>query len=250
MSWIHKPAIEQRIALDHGEISSLELLEETIAHTEQLIPFINPIALKLYDRARKAAMEADKNRSRTKVGPLSGLPITIKDSQWLAGVPCANGSVTLKDFIPQQTSQAVERLENAGAIIFAKTTCPEFSLSGITESELYGRTSNPWDLTRTPGGSSGGAAVSVAAGIGCLSLGGDGGGSIRIPAAFCGVTGFKPTHGVVPRSPGFSTWESLVAYGPLSPNGFGCLINALCFIGYGLSGITGERYESFLMRCI
>ena len=216
MSWIHKPANEQRAALARGEISSLGLLEETISHTEKLIPYINPIALRLYDRARDAAMAADKKLARRKGGPLCGLPITIKDSQWLAGYPCANGSTTLQNFVPDETSKSIQRLEEAGAVIFAKTTCPEFSLSGITESELYGRTANPWDLSKTPGGSSGGCAAAIAAGIGSLSLGGDGGGSIRIPSAFCGVTGFKPSFGLVPRAPGFSTWESLVAYGPVT----------------------------------
>ncbi len=216
MSWIYKTAVEQRAALDRGEISSLELLEETIAHTKQLSPYINPIALPLYDRARKSALAADKKLARRKGGALCGIPVTIKDSQWLAGVPCSNGSLTLKDFVPTETSRAVQRLEEADAVIFAKTTCPEYSLSGITESEIYGRTANPWDITRTSGGSSGGAAAAVASGMGSLSLGGDGGGSIRIPSAFCGVTGFKPSHGKVPRAPGFSTWESLVAYGPIS----------------------------------
>ena len=220
MSWpqktAQKTALEQKAALNTGEISALELLEETIAHTESLSPILNPIAYRLYDRARENALVADKNLAKGEHKPLTGIPITIKDSQWLAGVPCANGSITLKDFIPDQTSLAIKRLEQAGAIIFAKTTCPEFSLSGITESSFYGRTSNPWNITRTSGGSSGGAATAVSAGMGSLSLGGDGGGSIRIPSAFCGTVGFKPSHGVVPRSPGFTTWESIVAYGPIS----------------------------------
>ena len=216
MSWVHESAIEQRAALDRGEISSLGLLEETIEHAAQLSPFINPIALELYDRARAAAIAADRRLARGKGGALCGIPITIKDSQWLGGVPCANGSTSLAGFVPDQTSAAVQRLEEAGAVVFAKTTCPEFSLSGITESTLYGRTSNPWDVTRTPGGSSGGAAAAIAAGIGSLALGGDGGGSIRIPAAFCGITGFKGSHGIVPCKPGFPTWESITAYGPMA----------------------------------
>ncbi len=216
MNWLQQTAISQRAALERGEISSLELLEATINHTEKLIPYINPIARRLYDRARQSALSADKKMARGKGGPLCGLPITIKDSQWLAGVVCANGSITLKDFVPDKTSAGVERLEAAGAVIFAKTTCPEFSLSGITESALYGRTSNPWNPTLTPGGSSGGAAVAVSAGMGSMSLGGDGGGSIRIPAAFCGISGFKPSFGIIPRKPGFSTWKSLVTYGPMT----------------------------------
>ncbi len=216
MNWVHRTAIEQRAALDRGEISSLELLDATIAHLEKLAPYLNPIAVRLYDRARQAALAADKKLARRKGGPLCGIPVTIKDSQWIAGVPCTNGSLTLQDFIPTETSLSVQRLETAGAVIFAKTTTPELSLSGITESAAYGRTSNPWDISRTPGGSSGGAASAVAAGIGSLSLGSDGGGSIRIPAAFCGITGFKPSHGVIPRQPGFKTWESIVAYGPMA----------------------------------
>ena len=160
---------------------------------------INPIALKLYSRARQAAVEADKKRAGGKAGKLCGLPITIKDSQFLAGYPCANGSHLLSDFIPTETCRAIELLEQEGAIIFAKTTCPEFSLTGVTHSELYGLTSNPWNVERTCGGSSGGAGVVVASGIGAFSLGGDGGGSIRIPAGFCGIVGFKPSFGAIPR---------------------------------------------------
>ena len=216
MNWVNKTAIEQCTALQHGEISASELLEITLAHSETLIPHINPFGLKLYDRARLMAKEADRLLRKSKGGPLCGLPITIKDSNWLAGVTCANGSRTLENFIPNQTSSAVQRLEDAGAVIFAKTTCPEFCVNGITESELYGRTSNPWNTSKTPGGSSGGAAAAVAAGMGSLSLGGDGGGSIRIPAAFCGITGFKPSFGNIPRGPGFKTWESIIAYGPMA----------------------------------
>ena len=216
MSWVYKTAVQQLEALRTGEISAQELLQETIQHTEELIPYINPVALKLYERAREFAQKADMKLARKQGGPLCGLPITVKDSQWLAGYRCANGSLSLKDFVPGETSQSIQRLERAGAVIFAKTTCPEFSLSGITDSELYGTTSNPWNIGHTPGGSSGGAGAAVAAGMGSLSLGGDGGGSIRIPASFCGITGFKPSFGNVPRAPGFSTWESIVSYGPMT----------------------------------
>src|SRR5204862_1346534 len=119
-------------------------------------------------------------------------------------------------FVPTGTSAAVRRLEAAGAVIYAKTTRPEFCLFGITESPLNGVTSNPWDVSRTPGGSSGGAGAAVAAGAGPLALGGDGGGSIRIPAAFCGLVGFKPTFGLVPREPSASAWKSLISYGPMA----------------------------------
>lgn len=209
-------AIEQLKALETGQISSVDLLEETIERAERITPILNPLALKLYARARQAALEADKKRASGKAGRLCGLPITIKDSQFLAGYPCANGSHLLSEFVPTETCRAVEILEQEGAIIFAKTTCPEFSLTGVTHSDKYGLTSNPWNPERTCGGSSGGAAVAVASGVGAFSLGGDGGGSIRIPSGFCGIVGFKPSFGVIPREPCFPSWQSIVSYGPMT----------------------------------
>ena len=209
-------ATQQLKSLASGKISAVDLLEQTIARVEQLAPLLNPIALKLYARARQAALEADRKRATGKAGRLCGLPITIKDSQFLAGYPCANGSQVLSDFVPSETCRAIELLEQEGAVIFAKTTCPEFSLTGVTHSEIYGLTSNPWNPTRTSGGSSGGAAVAVASGMGAFSLGGDGGGSIRIPAGFCGIVGFKPSFGMVPREPCFPSWQSIVSYGPMT----------------------------------
>jgi Asp-tRNA(Asn)/Glu-tRNA(Gln) amidotransferase A subunit family amidase len=173
-------------------------------------------AFKLYERAQQAAIVADQQLAQGLGGPLCGLPITVKDSQWLAGIPCTNGSRTQENFVPTETCEAVRRLEEAGAVIFAKTTCPEFSLTGVTTSELHGCTSNPWDTGRTCGGSSGGAAAAVSAGAGSLSLGGDGGGSIRIPSALCGIVGFKPSFEAVPREPCFPSWKSLVSYGPMT----------------------------------
>jgi len=218
MDTVCKSATELATELRNRRVSAVELLEATIDRSEQVTAALNPFAVKLYERARKAAKAADRKLAKGAGAPLCGVPVTIKDSQWLASVPCANGARVLQDFVPDQTSAAIERLEAAGAVIFAKTTCPEFSLMGITASELYGRTSNPWNPERTPGGSSGGGAVAVATGCGSLALGGDGGGSIRIPAAFCGVVGFKPTHGFVPRDPCFPPWRTLVSYGPIARN--------------------------------
>lgn len=209
-------ASEQLKALASGKITAVELLEQTISRAEEIAPILNPIALKLYARARQAAQEADKKRANGKAGSLCGLPITIKDSQFLAGYACANGALVLSDFVPTETCRAIELLEQEGAVIFAKTTCPEFSLTGVTHSEIYGLTSNPWNPERTCGGSSGGAAVAVATGLGSFSLGGDGGGSIRIPAGFCGIVGFKPSFGAIPREPCFPSWQSLVSYGPMT----------------------------------
>ncbi len=240
MQEISLTASLQLAALDSGQISAAELLEQTIARAEELGPILNPIALKLYGRARQAAEEADRKLAAGNGGRLCGLPITIKDSQFLAGYPCANGSQLLSDFIPIETCRAIELLEQQGAVIFAKTTCPEFSLTGVTHSEMYGLTSNPWNPERTCGGSSGGAAVAVASGIGAFSLGGDGGGSIRIPAGFCGIVGFKPSFGAVPREPCFPSWQSIVSYGPMTRS----VADARLFfdiIGENFQGNTNPR---------
>jgi len=131
-------------------------------------------------------------------------------------VESTSGSSARVGFVPAETAGSIERLAASGAVIFARTTVPEFCYFGVTESGLFGRTSNPWNLERTAGGSSGGAAAAVAARCGPLSLGGDGGGSIRIPAAFCGIVGFKPTFGLVPHEPSSAGWKTLVTVGPLA----------------------------------
>ena len=240
LQYLNLTATEQLQALRRGEISAVELLEQTIDRAEKLAPSLNPFALTLYGRARQAAQEADKKIAAGTGGKLCGLPLTIKDSQFLAGYPCANGSHILSDFIPSETCRAVEILEQEDAIIFAKTTCPEFSLTGVTHSEIYGLTSNPWDISRTCGGSSGGAATAVASGLGAFSLGGDGGGSIRIPAGFCGIVGFKPSFGAIPREPCFPSWQSLVAYGPMTRS----VADAKMFFE-----ILGERHDADSSAC-
>ncbi len=216
MNVINKTAIELLADLRHRRITATELLEETIKHAEHVSQAYNPFSIKLYDRARVAAARADELLAKGLGGRLCGLPITVKDSQWMAGVPSPNASKTQIDFIPEESSAAVRRLEEAGAVIFAKTTCPEFCLTGTTSSELNGVTTNPWNAERTCGGSSGGAGAAVAAGAGTLSLGGDGGGSIRIPAGFCGIVGFKPSFKAVPREPCFPSWSTIVSYGPMA----------------------------------
>jgi Asp-tRNA(Asn)/Glu-tRNA(Gln) amidotransferase A subunit family amidase len=209
-------ALELSAALRSRDLSAVDALDAVLERADSVESAVNPFAVRLDDRARRAAAAADAALARGDGGPLCGVPLTIKDSHWLAGVTSAAGSRALADFVPAETSAAVERLEAAGAVIFAKTTTSEFCYFGITESPLNGRTSNPWDVSRTPGGSSGGAGAAVAAGAGPLALGGDGGGSIRIPAAFCGLVGFKPTFGLVPREPCSPAWKSLVSYGPMA----------------------------------
>ena len=209
-------ALELSAALRRRDLSAVDALEAVLERADRIEGPLNPFAVRLDERARRAAAAADAALARGDGGPLCGIPLTIKDSHWLAGRHERGRLAGARRLRPDETSAAVERLEAAGAVIFAKTTTPEFCYFGITESPLNGRTSNPWDVSRTPGGSSGGAAAAVAAGAGPLALGGDGGGSIRIPAAFCGLVGFKPTFGLVPREPCSPAWKSLVSYGPMA----------------------------------
>jgi Asp-tRNA(Asn)/Glu-tRNA(Gln) amidotransferase A subunit family amidase len=147
---------------------------------------------------------------------LHGVPVSVKDHIWMADTPATNGSLILRDFVPPVDAVPVARLRAAGAVIVGKTNNPEFCYRGFTDNLIYGLTRNPWDLQRTPGGSSGGAGSSVAAGMTAIALGTDGGGSIRIPASFCSVVGHKPTFGLVPKEPGFRGWKTLSVDGPLA----------------------------------
>ncbi len=177
---------------------------------------VNAFTVVLDAEALELAAEADALAARGSRLPLLGVPVSVKDHIWMAGTPATNGSLALRDFLPPEDNVAVARLRAAGAVIVGKTNNPEFCYRGYTDNLLHGLTRNPWDLARTPGGSSGGAAASVAAGMTCLALGTDGGGSIRIPASFCGVVGHKPTFGAVPKDPGFPGWKTLSVDGPIT----------------------------------
>lgn len=213
-------AVELSAALQRREVSAIDALEAVLQRADEIAGTVNPFSARLDDRARRAARKADdrlaRRTRRRRPGPLSGVPVSTKDSHWMAGIESTSGSYARKGFVPAETMGGIERLEASGAVVFARTAVPEFCYLGITESDAFGRTSNPWDLERTAGGSSGGAAAAVAAGCGPLSLGGDGGGSIRIPAAFCGIVGFKPTFGLVPHEPSTPGWKTLVAVGPMA----------------------------------
>jgi Asp-tRNA(Asn)/Glu-tRNA(Gln) amidotransferase A subunit family amidase len=214
--WLRLPASELVPALRGREIGAAELLETVLGRADEISGPVNPFAVRLDEQARRAAAESDRRLAAGAARPLEGLPISVKDSQWLAGVPTSSGSRARADFVPRRTAAAVQRLLDAGAVVFAKTTTSEFCYTGVSTAPTFGVTANPHDLTRTAGGSSGGAAATVAAWAGPVSLGGDGGGSIRIPAAFCGLVGFKPTFGVVPHEPSGPGWKTLIAVGPLS----------------------------------
>jgi len=179
-----------------GEISPAELCEEAIQRIEKLNPKINAVVFRMDEEGRQSA------RGPLPDGPFFGVPFLLKDLlAAYAGVPLSDGCRSLKNRIPDHDSEMVIRFKNAGVVILGKTNTPEFGLMAYSEPELFGPCRNPWNLGHTPGGSSGGAASAVAAGIVPMASGGDGGGSIRIPAAYCGLFGFKPSRGRNPWGP-------------------------------------------------
>jgi aspartyl-tRNA(Asn)/glutamyl-tRNA(Gln) amidotransferase subunit A len=189
-------------------VSPVALVKGALARIEATQPTLNAFITVCAEEARAEAQAAEAAVMRgDPLGPLHGVPFAVKDLVNTAGVRTTFGSVALADNVPAADSPCVARLKAAGAILLGKTTTPEFGHKCFTEAPLFGRTANPWDLSRTCGGSSGGAAAAVAAGLGPIGIGTDGGGSSRIPAACCGVVGFKQTLGLVPHD--------------LTPDGFG-----------------------------
>src|SRR3954453_2763110 len=195
-----QPAVRQAEAIRTHEVSSRELLELYLDRVDRLNPAINAVVTLDAERARAAADDADDALARgDAVGPLHGLPVTIKDAIETEGIRSTGGAVELTDHVPARDAPAVARLKEAGAVVFGKTNLPRWSADFQTYNDLFGVTSNPWDLERTVGGSSGGAAAAVAAGFTSFELGTDIGGSVRIPAHCCGVFSLKPSFGVVPQ---------------------------------------------------
>jgi amidase len=210
-------------ALRRRTISSRDLLESYLSRIEQYNPGLNAVVTLDAEQARAAADAADAATMRGEAsGALHGLPLTIKDSFATAGLRTTSGAAKLADHIPDQDAVAVARLRAAGAIIMGKTNLPTFAGDAQAYNDLFGTTNNPWDLTRTPGGSSGGSAAAIAAGLSALELGSDIGGSLRIPAHYCGVYTLKPTYGIVPLAghipplPGTLSETDVCVVGPLA----------------------------------
>ena len=179
-----------------GEVTPIELVEDAIAAVEAVNPRINAVVRPLFDQARAAA------GGELPDGPFRGVPFVVKDLDgFLAGEPYTMGCRFLKDFVPGHDAEVLARLKRSGLVIVGKTNCPELGLLGITEPVLHGATRNPWNPDHTPGGSSGGSAACVAARIVPMGHGGDGGGSIRLPASACGLVGMKATRGRIPLGP-------------------------------------------------
>ncbi len=195
-------------AIKEKRISSFELLEFYIERYGRLNPKINAIVTVDFENAGKRARAADKALAAGKDwGPLHGLPMTLKDNIDVAGMPTSNGFPQFKDFIPGNNSDTAQSLLDAGAIIFGKTNLPLFAMDYQSFNDVYGQTNNPWDVTKTPGGSSGGAAAALAGGLTGLEIGNDIGGSIRIPAHFCGVYGHKPSYNIVSMNSRNNPWK-------------------------------------------
>ena len=206
------------------EVSAQEVLESFLKQVEAVNPKINAIVALDIERALEKAKQADKKTaSKSKLGSLHGLPMTIKDAFEVEGIVSTGGNPAWQDNIPKRNAEAVQRLIDAGAIIFGKTNVPFLSSDLQSFNKIYGTTNNPWDLERTPGGSSGGSAAALASGMTPLELGSDIGGSIRVPAHFCGLFGHKPSYNIIsevghmPPPPGsVLTGNGLSVAGPLA----------------------------------
>jgi amidase len=187
------PATKLAALVRRGTVGCLELLDHFIARVERLDPQLNAVVVRDFERARQAARALDRQRKKAATGPLHGVPMTVKESFDLAGLPTTWGYADRRSHVAEADALAVQRLRAAGAVVFGKTNVPVGLADWQSYNPVYGATNNPWDLGRTPGGSSGGAAAAVAAGLSGLEIGSDIGGSVRVPAHYCGLFGHKPT---------------------------------------------------------
>jgi len=195
------------------QVSPTELLEAHLRRIEQVNPQLNAITHLDAEGARRQAAAADQTLARgEEIGPLHGLPMTMKSCIDVAGFPCECGSRLRQGYRAERDATLVSRLKRAGAIIVGNTNVPDMLMAYETDNYLYGRTNSPWDLARTPGGSSGGEAAAIASGCSAAGFGSDGGGSVRVPAHFCGIFGLKPTAGLIPRT---GHWPDCVGPGAL-----------------------------------
>jgi amidase len=210
-------AVELAQKIRAGEISAVETMEAHLAQIEKVNPQVNAIVTLLPEIAMEAARKADEKMARgEEVGPLHGLPVAHKDLVQTKGIRTTFGSLVYENFVPDEDALLVERLREAGAILLGKTNTPEFGAGSQTFNKVFGVTKNPYDLTKTCGGSSGGAAVSVACRMLPFADGSDLGGSLRNPTNFCNVVGFRPSVGRVPSWPSESGWNSFAVDGPIA----------------------------------
>ncbi|MEO0334111.1 MAG: amidase family protein, partial [Bacteroidota bacterium] len=222
---VYRPAYQLAQQIQTGKISVVEAVSAFLDQIDRYNGKINALS---DQRSKKEllheAKEKDEHLAKEQVGALHGVPLTIKDNFWVKGLKVSNGHPAYRNFIASEDAELVKRLKQAGAIILGKTNVPLFSIDWQATNWWNGTTNNPYDLSRVPGGSSGGAAAAVAAGFSPLELGGDQGGSIRVPAHFCGICGLRPTEGALSnqghiRFPGKPQGHRYVTVaGPLARN--------------------------------
>ncbi|HEX9554073.1 MAG TPA: amidase [Streptosporangiaceae bacterium] len=226
MSDLHYLSATDALAMFRNrELSPVELMEAVIARAEAVEPAINAFAESRFDEAIVVARAAEARYAGRgePAGPLDGLPVAVKEEAPIAGQRNTLGSLPLRDVVAKETAAFVQRIIDAGGIVHARTTTPEFSSAPVTWSRLWGVTRNPWNTDFSPGGSSGGSAASLAAGSTTLATGSDIGGSIRIPSSFCGVVGFKPPYGRVPEVAPFNL-DHYCHEGPLARSVADCAL--------------------------
>ncbi|HWI75090.1 MAG TPA: amidase [Baekduia sp.] len=231
-------AAEQARLIRAGEVSSREVVEATLARIEQLDPVLNAYRVVLAERALVEADQADARRGAGNERPLLGVPVAIKDDVDVAGEATAWGTAAHAGPVARD-AEVVARLRSAGAIVVGKTMVPELTMLPATDTTTYGSARNPWDLTRTPGGSSGGSAAGMAAGLAGVVLGSDGAGSIRTPSAWNGLFGLKPTRDRVPVAPHTDAWQGLSVNGPLARR----VADAALFLDAAIEG-AGESFAT------
>lgn len=216
--------VEQVNAIKEEEISPQDALEASLQRIEELNEDLNAFCVVDKEGAKEAARDAKKAiENEEDLGALHGVPVAIKDLITVKGMRSTFGSKLYEDFVPDRDSVAVSRIRDEGGIILGKTNVPEFGYQGITDNAIFGKTYNPWNTEKTPGGSSGGSGVALATGMVPFALGSDGGGSVRIPSSFCGLHGVKASFGRVPvfpehrdpDLPGTNAWESVEHIGPM-----------------------------------
>lgn len=201
--FVRLTAAELRRGLHQGDWSCTEQTRALLEHAARVQPALNALTSLDEPWVMAQAQDADRRLRRGERHPWLGLPVTVKDNLWVADRRVTNGSALFRDFMAPRDAWAVARLRHAGAVVLGSTVCSEFACKGVTANVLHGVTRNPWDITRTPGGSSGGAAAALAAGVGALALCTDGGGSARRPGAHTGVVAMKPSAGCIPHAYGF-----------------------------------------------
>jgi amidase len=221
--WSFANATELSDALARKQVSAVELAEHAIARIERHDGKINAVCVRDFERALEAARAADAARGRGETKPLLGIPLTVKESYNVAGLPTTWGIPAQKDYHPKEDALAITRIKDAGGVILGKTNVPLGLGDTQSYNDIYGTTNNPYDLTRTPGGSSGGSAAALAAGYGPLSLGSDLAGSLRVPACYCGIFAHKPTLSLVPTRghlppslPPLPLERDLIVIGPMA----------------------------------